>query len=150
MQGQKCKIIGYPPKVPFLSPSLITNLTKMHALHDGWMDGSIGWVQMTATEVKEHAADLEQHRMDGEIIGKKCKTRVAKRKVLEEGNSDEGDKENTQPRKKTKGQKKVRVLKKTGKNGVAAQMPPKSVSVIESSDEEDGGDNDPCGMAVTA
>ena len=153
MQGHKCKIVGYPPEIPFISPSMITSLPRMHALHDGWMDGSIHWVRMTMAEVKEHAADLEKHCGEGGIVGKKRKTRVTKKKVLEEGSSDESDKENTRPSKRAKrmkgmkgmkGMKTVRVQKKTAKKpaAIAAQMPPRSASVVvDSSDEEGRTDN---------
>ena len=135
---------------------MTTSLLRMHVLHDGWMDGSICWVQMTAVEVKGHAADLEKHCGQGEILGKKHKTQVTKKKVSEEGSLDESDKENTQPSKRAKrtkgmkemkgmkGMKTVRVQKMTVKKAavVAAQMPPRSaLVVVDSSDEEGRTDN---------
>lgn len=139
MQGWRCKIVGYLPQVPFISPSLITSLPKMCVLHDGWMDSSICWVWMTTVEVKEHAADLVKHCEGGEIVSKKRKMWVMKKKVLEEGSSDGGNKENMQPSKRTKRMRNVRGPRNTTKDaaGVAAQMPPRSVSVvIDTLDEE--------------
>ena len=143
MQSRKCKIVGYPSDVPFVYPSLLTSIPKMRILHDGWMDSSICWVWMTTAEVKEHAEELLKRRDAGEIIGKKRKTRVTKKKQdNKEGSTDEGDEENSQPSKKakkTKGTTKVRGPKTTVKKvtAVKAQMPPRSALVVIDSSDED-------------
>lgn len=97
---------------------------------------------MSQTEVKEHADDLARRREGGETIGKKRKTQVAKRKVAE--SMDEGDKANAGPSKRAKKageQKAVQKQQKTAKKStaaIAAQMPPRSVSIINDSTDDEG------------
>jgi hypothetical protein len=141
MQGRKVKIIGWPASVAFASPSTIGNLKDMRTLHDGWMAGTIRWIRMTTVEVKEHAADLERRRDEGEMIGKKRKRRTQKkRKPKTSKRSDDDDEssihsevENNPPSKSTK-------TPKRSKRTHLAQMPPKSREVISDSDEGDEAD----------
>lgn len=97
---------------------------------------------MSTTEVKDHASDLAERRAAGETIGRKRKTRVTKRKVTEGDSSDEGDKENAGPSKRAKKAGGAKAAQNPGKkvkksSAVAAQMPPRSTSmVIDSSDED--------------
>ena len=114
VQGRKVKIIGWPASVAFTSPSAIGNLKDMRTLHDGWMTGTTRWVRLVAEEVKEHAEDLERRRDEGEIVGKKCKRRSAKKKVSAPSNDTDGEspvhtnKENNVLEKPTKATKRAK------------------------------------------
>ena len=75
MQGHKVMIVGWPKKVPFVSPSAIGNLADMCILNDAWLSGAARWVRMSKDQIKSHTEDLEHHREGGESVGKKRKQR---------------------------------------------------------------------------
>ena len=75
MQGHKVMIVGWPEKVPFVSPSGIGNLVDMCILNDAWLSGAARWVRMSKDQIKSHTEDLERRREGGESVGKKRKQR---------------------------------------------------------------------------
>ena len=138
VQGRKIQIISWPAGVTFASPSTIGNLKDMRTLHDGWLAGSIRWIRMSPDQVKAHAADLQQHRDEGQVIGKKRKrqTTKAKKKTVQvtcdesSGGNAFRDTKNDLPSKSTT---------KRSKRTANSQMAPKSKEMITDLDSSDSG-----------
>lgn len=128
VEAHKCKIVGWIGD--FRNPADIGTLPLLRQLRDGWACGATRWIRLTPSQVRAHAAEIEQQLKTGEIAAKKPrkkrsdagKSRGGKRKSMASG------KENTQPVKKVK----------RARN----QLPPKSKEVINSdddrTDEEEG------------
>jgi hypothetical protein len=138
MQGRRCKIVGWPHKIPFASPSTIGNLKDMRILHDGWMTGSIRWVRMTTSEVKEHAEDLAKRREAGETVGKKRKRRSSNKKRTAKSSKD-SDKEaadDNESKPENDVQTKPKKAPKRARRTLTSQMPPKSKEIISESGSE--------------
>lgn len=66
-------IVGWLEEVPFGSPLNIRSLADMHVLNDAWLLSAAQWIQKSKEQVKAHTMDLEGHREDGEVVGKKRK-----------------------------------------------------------------------------
>ena len=138
IQGRKAKIVGWPASVNFASPSTIGNLKDMRTLHDRWMTGTIRWIRMSAADVKEHAADLQQHRDAGEVIGKPHKqqsTAGQKRKRPASPDSDNESSESTGKEKKVSS-KPTKVIVKRVKRKLKSQISLKSKDLITDSDSD--------------
>jgi len=101
VQGYGVQLINWLLERGVVSPLQITNTADRRKLHNALKSGECKWKQLTATEVKAHADELDARRAGGEVVGKPRKRRSdagVKRKRLEGA----ADKENERPKKHKK------------------------------------------------
>jgi len=79
VERYKVKLVGwtYPQLV---SPSEIGAMGDIRKLRDALKSGSCKWVRLSKPQMKQHMADVESRRSQGEVIGKKRKERSDKGK----------------------------------------------------------------------
>lgn len=121
----------------------------MRTLHDAWSSGTAHWVTLTAKQLATFLADAKSRLGDQPVkIRKERSDKNKKRKQPDgEGESRDEDKENenevpAKVAKKKKTKPKTTPAKSAAKRPrrnmkVATQLPPRSRSVIDTSDEEE-------------
>ncbi|KAH7922363.1 hypothetical protein BV22DRAFT_976567, partial [Leucogyrophana mollusca] len=72
----KIKLIGWPPDVPFVNPSLIGTVGAIRKLRDALKSGSCRWIRLNSREVEAHRMEVEAREQAGETVGRKRKRRA--------------------------------------------------------------------------
>ncbi|KIJ63228.1 hypothetical protein HYDPIDRAFT_92480, partial [Hydnomerulius pinastri MD-312] len=115
--------VGWPEDTPFQAPSTIRDNDQLRKLWDALKSGTCHWKKMSPREHANHSAQLEARRKAGETVGK------ARKKRSDAGTTrkrNAGDKESAPHKKRQLGK------------GTA----PKSSEFVDTSDEEDEGEDD--------
>lgn len=132
VEARRAKLVGWPKGIKFANPSDIGILKDLRILRDDLRSGKCFWKKLSAVEVDEHMAEIEERREQGEIVGKPRKKRVSKKR--KRATSPESDQENEDP-------EPARKAKRTGKSkktaGNSRAKAPRSVEFIDSSEEEE-------------
>ncbi|KAG1772196.1 hypothetical protein EV702DRAFT_976850 [Suillus placidus] len=125
------RLVGWPQGVNFISPSNIGTVGEICKLCDALKAQTCYWTALTSMEVKAHATKLDVRRSAGEAVRqprKKHSNAGISRKRMAPPTTGQASKEHK------------RLSKKVKKNPSQPCEAPKSAEFIESSDEEEEGD----------
>lgn len=136
------KLVGWPPGIPFASPSLIGTVGDVRILREALKCGECHWVLLSRREKEEHATKLSEAARSTDPAAKKRKQRSNKgtkrkgkgRSTRTEGGSAEGATTELQGSKRRKHSTAV------GAESVGRELPPmqhRSNEYIDDSDEDD-------------
>lgn len=127
IQLHSVKIVGWPMDLKFANPSEIGTVVEIRKLRNALRSGTCHWVKMSKAQLNAHIEDLKNRSNEGEAIVKPRKKR-----------SDAGT---TGKRKRktnsSKDQENERGPAQKVRKTTRARKEQRSVSIIESSEEEE-------------
>lgn len=129
IQKYVVELVGWTYK-KMISPSEISTVDDVRALHNALRNGTCHWIRLTRAEVTKYAKEIEAREMTGEAVGTKRKER-----------SDKGVERGPQKKwavaEKTHGASGKQKAAQSKRKGKARSQLPPSKAIISDSDKPD-------------